>query len=210
METPEVTRSWSALRRSAPGARGRLHLGRVEAVRYLLPAAAFLFGVAVAAVAFVGVWKHTAARSDQVQLQQARTAKALRQTRGRLAHTELAFRAARTSLAAARRREATLGASVSRARNAAAARQIEAGRLNRRLEESASALAQHAATLSSDLSALEGYLSRSGQSIDPAFLDAQISYLIRAGRVTEQDASKLQADAAAALRSAQAASSRTR
>ena len=86
------------------------------------------------------------------------------------------------------------------ARKAASARQIEARTLRdaaRELHESASALAEHASTLSSDLSALHGYLTNSGQTVDPGFMAAQISYLIRASRTAEQDASKLQAAAAA-------------
>jgi hypothetical protein len=159
---------------------------------WVLPVAAFLLGVTLSAVAFVGVWRHAASQSDRARAARTSADHRLRQALaqvGRLEHTVAKDRAL---LARARTAEHTLAArlaTLERTNGAVADRlpgQIAA------VETTATALARQSASLASALSSLQTYLAANGGStIDPGFLSAQVRYLTGVSRAGEASASRL-------------------
>src|SRR5438105_12730344 len=109
MDSTEITRAWSAgseeprLRRYLPAS-------------WVLPVASFLFGVAVCAVVFVGIWRHTASQGDQAQAAKAATDRRLTAALSRIHGLEGKLAAQQSLLARARRTESTLAASLAAAK----------------------------------------------------------------------------------------------
>jgi len=193
MDSTETTSTWTGVLSPASRSSNRRLGARPEhVVRWLLPGAAFLFGVAVAAVVFVSASKQTATRTDRVQAQQAATAHALKSTEQQLAQIGRRLSSAQASLAKAQRHGAALAVSLTAARAAAASQAAKISRLS----APTSALAQHTSALAADLAALEASLAKSGQSVDPAYLGTQIAYLTKASRTAQQDAASLQTQVA--------------
>lgn len=159
---------------------------------WLLPVAAFLLGVTLSAVAFVGVWRHAASQNDRAQAARTSADHRLRQARAEVARLERTVAKDRALLARTRTAEHALAvrlATLERTNGAVADRlpgQIAA------VETSATALARQSASLASALSSLQTYLAASsGSTIDPGFLSAQIRYLVGVSRVGEASASRL-------------------
>jgi hypothetical protein len=145
-----------------------------------LMAAAFLFGAVVCAVLFVGIWRHTAAEGDRARSAQLAEHQHLRVTQRRLATLETRLSADRAALTWLRKR------GRASARELASLRQLD-GTLRRSLPPTlqsltgtAASLAHATATLKSELGALRAYMANAGASgLDPGFVNAQISYLVR-------------------------------
>ena len=159
---------------------------------WVLPIAAFLLGVTLSAVAFVGVWRHAASQSDRAQAARSSSDHRLRQTLGRVGRLERTVAADRALLARARTTEQTLTARLATLERANA---VVAARLPRQIaavDTTATALARQSASLASALSSLQAYLAANGSStIDPGFLGAQARYLVGVSRSGEASASRL-------------------
>jgi hypothetical protein len=218
VETTGTTEAWSGHERSGPGSSApgrvlrRLRLGHPLVAQVVLVLAAFVFGVAVSAALFVGIWRHTAAQGDEARAAQALTHRELRRARIQVGRLETKVAAERTLLVAARRREAALkrGQSALKEKEAelaaslAASRRVVeaiASRLPGQLASvaaAAGALGRQSSALVSDLRGLEAYLSTSSGSIDPGFAKTQIRYIAGAGSSTQAGAAELQAAVATA------------
>ena len=174
-------------------------------IAWVLPLAAFLFGVALSAVGFVGIWRHTASEADRAHANANTTAERLsraqdrvRRLEGEIAAGRHGLTAARSTLARTRRMEVALAAKLGAAERTNG---LIAARLPGQLssvDEVAGSLARQSSSLASDLTGLESYLGQSGSRIDPAFLKIQIRYVIRASAGLQADAAQLETRVAAA------------
>jgi chromosome segregation ATPase len=190
--------------------RARLRFARAAAPPSLralivLMVSVFLLGGVLSALAFVGVWRHTAADANRAQAGQLVAGQALQVTRARLsgAEAELAnARAALTSASAGRKLVADELARLRRV-NERAATSLPP-RL-RAITNEADALAGETAKLGSALATLNDYLRNAAATgIDPAFLAAQVRYLTSATGATRATATTLAKQAQRAQASAAA------
>jgi hypothetical protein len=166
----------------------------------VLVLAAFLLGGVLAGLLFVGVWRHTAAEGDVARAGQQEAARQLR-----LAQTKLDGVVA--DLAAARKRAATSAKTLRTTR-------VELASLHRRQARAAAALAGPLAGVAGDAAALERRAAKlrqalasvadylHGTSVDPAFAEAQVRYVISSTSAAEQAASAVAAQAARASEAA--------
>ena len=183
----------------------RFRLAHPNVVAWVLPFAAFLFGVTLSAVGFVGIWRHTASEADRAHSSANAAAQRLSQTfsevrrlQGKLGDAHTGLVAARSALARAGNKEATLATKLAAAERT---NRLIAARLPGELagvDVTARSLARQSSSLASDLSGLESYLGHSGSSIDPAFLKIQIQYVIRASAGVQASAAQLETQVAAA------------
>jgi septal ring factor EnvC (AmiA/AmiB activator) len=145
---------------------------------------AFVLGFALAAVAFVGIWKNTARQSDQARAAKAATAHRLDAAVGRAGVLDARLRATRSELARVRQQSRLSRAALAAANTALAkakARIATAARAAGVIRANAPLLAQQTSTLTSDLAALQGYLAKTPpSSIDPGFLQTQLRYIANA------------------------------
>lgn len=144
----------------------------------LLVVSAFLCGTVLAALLFVGIWRHTAADGARAHVQQAADHRLVLAARHRI--DGLTARLARdgASLAAARRRETAARTALASERAAlrAAARALPPRLAT--LDAGARALSSKLSTLQSELAAIEQYLRQPGPAgVDPGYLSAQTRYL---------------------------------
>jgi hypothetical protein len=148
-----------------------------------LVASAFLFGGVLAALLFVGVWRHTAAEGDRARQAQAAGRQALRDAQAALALSQrrLALsRAQAVGLAAGRDGAIRESARLQRI-NAGAAMSLRPHL--QAIASDAAALTHETARLDSAASTLRDYIrNASSAEIDPVFLAAQTQYLIGATR----------------------------
>lgn len=179
MEITEVTQIVSSRRRgvrrwlAGAGAPPSLQ------AQLVLMVSALLLGGVLTSLAFVGIWRHTAADGERARSAQLAVRHQLHATQGKLAAVETELASERGALAKAR-----LGRAV------AAAEVAQLQRLNRSVERSlrpslqgltgnAGALAHDTAALRSAIAALRAYLqSASPAGADSGFLDTQIKYLV--------------------------------
>ena len=165
----------------------------------------FLLGGVLAALLFVGVWRHTAAEGDRARSAQLESQQALRSARLDLTRSQRELTAAQASLVKVRADRRRLARELARLR-AIDARAATA--LTPRLQAiaaQADTLGQKTAKLGSALATLRDYLGNaSATGIDAAFLAAQVSYLIGSADTTRATAGQLVADAQRAQSSAAA------
>jgi prefoldin subunit 5 len=153
----------------------------LRSAAWVLVLTAFLFGASGASVLFVGVWKHEAsrARAADSRVQAATevvssTAGKLRRTQTRLDHTLAQLKSTQATV---KKQSDLLG------RLGAAGRPIaaDAGRMDsaaRQLAADGAALGDAVAKLTNAVAALGVYLKQTSPSqLDPAYVDAQLSYL---------------------------------
>ena len=167
--------------------------------RRLIPIAAFLLGVTLGAVGFVGVWRHAASRGDEAQAARSASNRRLRHALDELARLRHTVAAERALVVRAHAARADL------ARRLAERERVDRGvaeRLPAQLSDlgtSAAALARRSASLSSALASLQSYVAASGGStLDPGFLGAQIRYLTGVSRAGEASAARLKDQVTAA------------
>jgi hypothetical protein len=127
---------------------------------------------------FVGIWTKTASTGAHLQAQQQRTAHTLQLARKRAAGAERRLQAADATLRQARVRAIALSRARLRAEQLSASRAAALAALG----SSTSTLAKSTSTLASDIEGLDAYISRTGSSLDPAFLASQIDYLLHLSR----------------------------
>jgi hypothetical protein len=169
--------------RSGPLGRVRARLGEATTppslrAQVALVASAFLLGGVLAALLFVGVWRHTAAEGDRAREAQGASRLALQSARRDLAVSERELAVARGALATLRndRRGLTREVATLRRVNSRAAASLPPHL--QAIAQSTDALAHDAAKLASALAALGDYARRAApDGIDPAFLAAQVQYL---------------------------------
>ena len=203
VDATEVTRKGAG--------RGRSRLRRFlsahpNVVTWVLPLAAFLFGVTLSAAGFVGIWRHTASEADRAHATAngaaQRLSQALRQVRGlkgevREAHLGLA--AARSALARARSKELALAKKLAAAKEAT---NLLADRLPSQLaavDAATGAVARRSSSLASALSGLQSYLAHGGSSVDPGFVKLQVQYVIRASARVQASTAELERRVGAAV-----------
>jgi chromosome segregation ATPase len=152
-------------------------------MQIMLIASAFLCGAVLAALLFVGIWRHTAADGARAQESQRVSQQQLTTARHRIAAlgAELtqAKQAASTAAATAARERKALTRQI--AANAALARALPP-RLAA-LTASARALESQMTTLQSELKALGTYVNDPGATgLDPAYLATQVEYMTSAAK----------------------------
>ena len=160
---------------------------------------AFLVGAVGASVLFVGVWRNEASRAKSADADAQDAAAVLAKTNDTLERTQLRLGVAQGKL---RRAEATLrGQGEVLRRLGAAAKPIadDAAGLDtasQRLASEGAALGDSVAKLTNAVAALGVYLKQTSPSqLDPAYLDAQLSYLNDALASLKARSERLQSEA---------------
>jgi chromosome segregation ATPase len=173
----------------------------------VLMLSAFVFGGVLSALLFVGIWRHTAAESDRAQAAQVESRHALQAAHATLSRTETELASTRAAVASIRRDRARLALELTSLRrvNHRAARSLPQ-RLQA-IADDADVLARETAKLASALTTLGDYLrNASATGVDPAFLEAQVGYLVESTTATRGTVASLAeqaqraSTAAAALR----------
>ena len=176
---------------------------------WVLPVAAFLFGVTLSAAGFVGVWRHTASDADRAHANAKAAAQQLAQARSQVSVLQSEVRDAQSRLATARfalaRSEGKQRALAEKLALAEQANNRIAARLPDQLaavEETASYLARQSASLASALSGLQSYLAHGGSGVDPAFVKLQVQYVIHASAQVQTGTGELESRLSAAVTTA--------
>lgn len=172
--------------RSAPTAPPSLR------AQVLLVASAFLCGTVLAGLLFVGIWRHTAddgARAHASQLASQRQLTAARHTIATLNATLTRSKQAAASAASLAARRRTALAREVRS-NAALARALPPRLAT--LMSSAHALESQLTTLQSELKTLASYVNAPGATgLDAGYLAAQIEYMTSAARTASGTAASI-------------------
>jgi len=149
----------------------------------ILAGCAFVLGLALSAAAFVGVWQTTARQSDRSSAQRALADSRLRDALARSATFSLQLQQTKASLLSARGEKRQLKLELGSATRQAAVSRQEAAVDRTRL----ATLRQRAVAVTSDVSALEGYVATTpSQALDSGFLRSQLEYVAAAARRLEQ------------------------
>jgi septal ring factor EnvC (AmiA/AmiB activator) len=161
------------MRRRLPAIAGRRVAG-LPVETWVLLTCAFLLGLAVAAAAFVGVWRSEARHGDSVDAARALTARRLAATSGELKHLGASLRISQAKLAKARRELRTGKTELAQTRTQLGRSAATAAAVGRQ----APVLGQQASTLISDLAALRAYLAKTPSgSVDHGFVQSQLVYI---------------------------------
>jgi prefoldin subunit 5 len=174
---------------------------------------ALLFGATGASVLFVGVWRNEASRARVADTELAEAAEAvsaaseqLRRTQARLTATTKELRGAKADV---KRQSALLGKLSAAGKPIAA----DAGRLDaaaQQLAADGTALGDAVAKLTNAVAALGVYLKQTSPGqLDPAYLDAQLSYLQQALGSLQARSERLRNGAGAVATSRQALAGKT-
>jgi signal transduction histidine kinase len=194
VDVTEITRAnWG------PVERLRRRLGRSGPAslraQVALTVSAFLLGGVLSALLFVGVWSHTAAEGDRARARQAESARLLQTTRAQLARSEDGLATARTAVRKLSIERSVTARELARLRSANARAVRSLPPPLRAIGGDAESLGRDSAKLGSALATLSDYLrNSSGTGIDPAFLAAQIQYLIGSAAATKAAVSHLAAE----------------
>jgi hypothetical protein len=160
---------------------------------------AFLLGGVLAALLFVGVWRHTAAEGDRARSAQLESRRALHAAQIRLTRSEREFARAEASLAKLRGERRRLGRELNRRRGVDSRLAASLPPRLQSISANAGAVAQKTAKLGSALATLRDYLrNASATGVDAAFLAAQVGYLIGSAGAMRATASQLAAEAQSA------------
>lgn len=158
----------------------------------LLIASAFLCGTVLAALLFVGIWRHTAADGARAQASQRASQQQLTASRHRIAALQAALAQTKGLAAATAARAAHDHAALTRETKANAALARSLGPRLAALTSSARSLSSQLTTLQSELKSLGSYVAQPGVTgIDAGYLAAQVQYMT--------SAAKSAVDAAAAI-----------
>jgi hypothetical protein len=166
---------------------------------------AFLLGGVLAALLFVGVWRHTAAEGDRARRAQLESKQALRAAQIQLTRSERQLADARASLAKIRVERRRLGRELNRRRAVDGRLATSLPPRLQSISANAGAVEQKTAKLGAALATLRDYLrNASATGVDAAFLAAQVGYLIGSANTTRATASQLAAEAQSTQASAAA------
>jgi hypothetical protein len=166
---------------------------------------AFLLGGVLAALLFVGVWRHTAAEGDRARRAQLESKQALRAAQIQMTRSEGQLADARASLAKIRVERRRLGRELNRRRAVDGRLATSLPPRLQSISANAGAVEQKTAKLGAALATLRDYLrNASATGVDAAFLAAQVGYLIGSANTMRATASQLAAEAQSAQASAAA------
>ncbi|HVP76118.1 MAG TPA: hypothetical protein VMS63_08860 [Gaiellaceae bacterium] len=206
MNTSEITRAHAG---AVP--RGGRRLGRRPAApaslraQIVLTASALLLGGVLGALLFVGVWRRTAAEGDRARAAQAQSTQVLQTARAKLTRSEAESRALGTQLAKLRTENGALAAELAKLRRVDTRVATSLPPRLQAIGDEADALTRELAKLRSALATLSDYLQNaSATGVDPAFLDAQVRYLIGSTAATRTTVANLVVQAQRARASAAA------
>lgn len=161
--------------------------------------AAVLLGAVLSGFLFVGVWRHTAAESDNARAAQIATSRQLHAARTRLAALRTQLAAAQAALTRGRSSAVALRHALAAARQANAHAGAALASPLASVVDSGAAVQHQLAKLHSELSTIGTYLGNaSATGIDPAFVEAQVRYLTTSASAAEQAAASLAQKAALA------------
>lgn len=158
----------------------------------LLVASAFLCGSVLAALLFVGIWRHTAADGARAQASQQVSQQQLAAARHQIAALRAELARTKDLAAATAARAARDHASLTRqvAANAALARSL--GPRLAALTSSAHSLSSQLTTLQSELKSLGSYVAQPGATgIDAGYLAAQVQYMTSAAKSAVDEAAAI-------------------
>jgi hypothetical protein len=158
----------------------------------LVIASAFLCGTVLAALLFVGIWRHTAADGARAQASQHISQQQLTAARRRIAALQAELTQTKDLAAATAARAARDHAALTRetAANAALARSL--GPRLAALTSSAHSLSSQVTTLQSELKALGSYIAQPGATgLDAGYLAAQVQYMMSAAKSAVDEAAAI-------------------
>jgi uncharacterized protein YhaN len=162
---------------------------------------AFVLGGVVSAIVFATVWRTTAVQSQRARAATLRVSHRLDATTNVLARTQTQLTGARASLAKLSAQHALLQRRLAALRRANARTKHELAPLLQSLATNAANAEQQTQKLGSALATLHDYLQNAAATgIDPAFLAAQVAYLIRSSESTASTLGTLSAEAQRAQR----------
>ncbi len=188
MDTTEVTRVRWGLIREVPKQLWTASAAPSARAQAVLVFSAFLLGAVLSSLAFVGIWRHTAAAGDRAQVAQTISRHRLADAKQHLQSVQLRLEGERALVARVRKQRVALVDELTRLRQAVA---DLPGPLQS-IGTNAAALSRDTSRLASELSALESYVERSnGTGIDAGFVAAQIGYLISSTQAAVANATEL-------------------
>jgi hypothetical protein len=152
----------------------------------VLTVSALLLGGVVGALLFVGVWRRTAAEGDRARVAQLQSSQALRTADARLVQSQAESTAARAALATLRTERGALAAEVAKLHRVDARVAKSLPPHLQAIGDQADVLARELIKLGTALTTLSDYLhNASATGVDPAFLEAQVLYLIGSTAATK-------------------------
>jgi hypothetical protein len=159
---------------------------------WVLLACAFVLGLAIAAAAFVGVWRSEARHGDSADAARAVTARRLAATTSDLKLLTGRLSAAKAQLARDRRQLRTGKTTLAQTRAELGKRAATVAAVRRQ----APLLTQQTSVLISDLAALQAYLSKTpGGAVDQGFVHSQLVYIAGVAARLQRTATVLQQSA---------------
>jgi hypothetical protein len=171
----------------------------------VLTVSALLLGGVLGALLFVGVWRRTAVEGDRARAAQLESSQALQTAHAKLVRSEAESTAARAALATLSTERGVLTAEIARLHRVDTRVATSLPPHLQAIGDEADVVARELAKLGTALTTLSDYLhNASATGVDPAFLDAQVRYLIGSTTATKaalatlaDQAQKAQASAAA-------------
>ena len=206
MNASDITRTQVGAAARTPGRAGHRPAAPASLrAQIVLTASALLLGGVLGALLFVGVWRRTAVEGDRARAAQLESSQALQAAHARLVRAETESTAARTALATLRTERGVLAAELARLNRVDNRVATSLPPHLQAIGDGAGVLARELAKLGTALTTLSDYLhNASATGVDPAFLDAQVRYLIGSTTATKatvanlvDEAQKAQASAAA-------------
>ena len=162
----------------------------------VLTVSALRLGGVVGALLFVGVWRRTAAEGDRARVAQLASSQALQTAHAKLARSEADSAAARAALATLRTERGVLAAEVAKLHRVDTHVAKSLPPHLQAIGGQADVLTRELVKLGTALTTLSDYLhNASATGVDPAFLDAQVRYLIGSTAATKATAANLVAQA---------------
>jgi len=171
----------------------------------VLTVSALLLGGVLGALLFVGVWRRTATEGDRARAAQIESSQALQAAHARLARADAESTAARAALARLRTEHAAVAAQLAKLQRIDSRVGTSLPPHLQAIGDEAGLLARQVAKLGTALTTLSDYLQNaSATGVDPAFLDAQVRYLIGSTTTAQTTVANLAAQAQQARASAAA------
>jgi len=191
--------------------RGRRRLGHRPAApaslraQIVLTVSALLLGGVLGALLFVGVWRRTATEGDRARAAQIQSSQALRTAHARLVRAEAESKTARAALAELRTEHSALATQLAKLQRTDNRVGTSLPPHLQSIGTEAGVLSREVAKLGTALTTLSDYLQNaSATGVDPAFLDAQVRYLIGSTTTAQATVATLAAQAQQAQASAAA------
>jgi hypothetical protein len=206
VDASEITRT-----QVGAGTRGRRRRGHRPAApaslraQIVLTVSALLLGGVLGALLFVGGWRRTAAEGDRARAAQIESTQALQTARAKLVRSEAESTALSAALATLRTQRGALAAELARLHRVDTRVATSLPPRLQAIGDEADVLTRELAKLGTALTTLSDYLrNASATGVDPAFLDAQVRYLIGSTAATKTTVANLVGQAQQARASAAA------